>query len=576
MNGIFRWLSSLPKPALVLMALVGVSLFLAGSVTAYRTFDYIEHDNDFCMSCHLMAQPFERFASSAHRDLGCKACHKPSFAGRTQMALTQVVENPEEIHAHAEVPNDKCASCHIDGDPEKWALVANSAGHRAHFESSDPDLQGLRCVQCHSSGVHEFAATDKTCAQSGCHEEVEVRLGKMGDFTIHCVACHSFNSVVQTDSELSDARAALAPSRNECLSCHAMRALVEVIPEEAHGQVCSTCHNPHEQLAPADAARTCANVGCHDDVMDLSTFHRGLDHGSVEGCLTCHQAHDFRLDGDDCVSCHEDIFEDRPGNPGQVVAGRLWSSAGTGGVSPPADLPSRASQPGFAGFGLGLPPASFLHPPTARQQQERPRGVATGGVVFAHGDHRDVACSSCHVSSEEHGQLTLRSIEDCRSCHHRDSPVAEDCVNCHAATALGPRPLVASGWVMDFSVGAGAVRDVPFRHEDHPEAACGTCHQEGLTRPPDTASCNSCHEEHHGSPSTVDCTNCHREPPKDAHSVESHVTCTGSGCHETPPLGAQARQRPTCLSCHREQVDHQPGGECAECHALPRPRSGGE
>ena len=133
MNGIFRWLSSLPKPALVLMALVGVSLFLAGSVTAYRTFDYIEHDNDFCMSCHLMAQPFERFASSAHRDLGCKACHKPSFAGRTQMALTQVVENPEEIHAHAEVPNDKCASCHIDGDPEKWALVARSAGHRAHF-----------------------------------------------------------------------------------------------------------------------------------------------------------------------------------------------------------------------------------------------------------------------------------------------------------------------------------------------------------------------------------------------------------------------------------------------------------
>ena len=122
--------------------------------------------------------------------------------------------------------------------------------------------------------MHEFAATDKTCAQSGCHEEVEVRLGKMGDFTIHCVACHSFNSVVQTDSELSDARAALAPSRNECLSCYAMRALVEVIPEEAHGQVCSTCHNPHEQLAPADAARTCANVGCHDDVMDLSTFHR--------------------------------------------------------------------------------------------------------------------------------------------------------------------------------------------------------------------------------------------------------------------------------------------------------------
>ena len=128
MNGIFRWLTSLPKPVVALMALVGVSLFLAGSVTAYRTFDYIEHDNDFCMSCHLMAQPFERFASSAHRDLGCKACHKPSFVGRTQMALTQVVENPEEIHHHAEVPNDKCASCHIGRTSSRTIRISRDSG----------------------------------------------------------------------------------------------------------------------------------------------------------------------------------------------------------------------------------------------------------------------------------------------------------------------------------------------------------------------------------------------------------------------------------------------------------------
>ncbi|UCC26249.1 MAG: hypothetical protein JSU98_03925 [Gemmatimonadales bacterium] len=574
----FRWLRSLPTPFVIFTALVAVSLFLAGSVTAYRTFDYIEHDNDFCMSCHLMAQPFERFASSAHRDLGCKACHKPSFVGRTQMALTQVVENPEEINAHAEVPNDKCASCHIDGDREKWALVARSAGHRAHLESEDPNLQGLQCVQCHSSGVHEFAATDRTCGQSGCHDDVTVRLGRMGDFTIHCVACHSFNSVVQVDADRAAAQTALAPSSNECLSCHAMRTLVEMLPDEPHAQVCSTCHNPHEQSIPAEAARSCATVGCHDDVLDLSSFHRGLDHGSVENCLSCHQAHQFRLDGTDCLSCHQDVFEDQPGDPGRITAmgaGDLPGPGGPGPAPPASGSPTQGSRPTFTGFGLGLPPSSFLHLSAAQVQQERTPRVRTGGIVFSHGNHRQVECLSCHVSSEAHGQLTLQSIDDCRSCHHETQGIAEDCAGCHAADQLGPQRLVARDWVMDLSVSPGTVRNIPFRHGDHLDAAtCGTCHQEGLARPADTASCNDCHEQHHESPSAVDCTNCHAPPPRNAHSLESHVTCTGSGCHESPPVGPEVRVRSACLTCHGDQVDHQPGGECAECHALPRPLAG--
>jgi hypothetical protein len=72
----------------------------------------------------------------------------------------------------------------------------------------------------------------------------------------------------------------------------------------------------------------------------------------------------------------------------------------------------------------------------------------------------------------------------------------------------------------------------------------------------------------------VDCTNCHAPPPRNAHSLESHVTCTGSGCHESPPVGPEVRVRSACLTCHGDQVDHQPGGECAECHALPRPLAG--
>ena len=169
---IWRRLLGLPRTAIAVIALSLLAVLGAGAYYGYRMYDYIEHDNEFCLTCHLMSEPYERFAKSAHRDLGCKSCHKPTLAGRSKMALTQIIENPDELEEHASVPDSKCEACHVKGDPEKWAQIASTAGHRVHLESKDSSLQGLQCVNCHSSSVHEFAATDKTCGQSGCHENV--------------------------------------------------------------------------------------------------------------------------------------------------------------------------------------------------------------------------------------------------------------------------------------------------------------------------------------------------------------------------------------------------------------------
>ena len=113
--------------------------------------------------------------------------------------------------------------------------MANSAGHRVHLESDDPALDGLMCVECHSSSLHQFAATDETCAQSGCHTDIRVQLGRMGDFTIHCAACHGFSAPLPDTAGVETALAALAPGRNECLSCHVMRTLVEMNTRLAPG-----------------------------------------------------------------------------------------------------------------------------------------------------------------------------------------------------------------------------------------------------------------------------------------------------------------------------------------------------
>src|SRR5680860_446013 len=70
----------------VLLAVLGVA-----SVLMYEAYDYVQHDNQFCLECHLMQDPFERFAESAHRDLGCKACHRPNILERSEMGLSQIV-----------------------------------------------------------------------------------------------------------------------------------------------------------------------------------------------------------------------------------------------------------------------------------------------------------------------------------------------------------------------------------------------------------------------------------------------------------------------------------------------------
>ncbi|MFV1979274.1 MAG: NapC/NirT family cytochrome c, partial [Myxococcota bacterium] len=228
---------------------VAIIAVVAVGASVFRTYDYVQHDNDFCTSCHLMREPFEKFQQSAHAELSCKVCHNPTTIERAKMAIAQVVEHPIEVRVSAEVPNEVCAGCHVDGDPEQWSLISNTAGHLVHLESEEPVLENIECVDCHSSSVHEFAPTDETCGQSECHAEISVGLGEMKTAALHCLACHEFTR--ETDPR---ARARgdepreelLRPGHRQCLACHEMRELVTIAPvDEPHEAVCSTCHDAH-------------------------------------------------------------------------------------------------------------------------------------------------------------------------------------------------------------------------------------------------------------------------------------------------------------------------------------------
>ena len=511
-HGLRARLGRLSPAVLAVIGVLVASGIGSGGYYAYRAYDYVQHDNDFCMQCHLMSEPFEAFAQSAHQGLGCKACHRPNLLDRSQMGLTAIVEDPDQVGAHAEVPNETCAECHIAGDPEKWRLIANSAGHRAHLESDDPALAGLQCVECHSTSVHEFSPIDRTCAQSGCHEDKTLQLGSMSELTIHCAACHTFVTPVAGEAGIlgSEIDAAILPDQGECLSCHVMRTLVAMPPTDPHEGGCAACHNPHEQTEPAQAAASCASAGCHTDLAGETPFHRGIQGQVLGDCLYCHQAHDFSLDGGDCASCHE----------------ALEASDGT-----------------------------------------------IEGEQFVHIEHEGLECASCHTSTEAHGLSTVVAVQDCRSCHHTQ-PVAQSCDRCHEPADAGAE-LYRLRRPVSFSVGTDDPnRVMTFPHEAHAGEDCASCHTEGLAlAPPPDLDCTTCHQDHHTPES--DCASCHVVAPVSAHPPsEAHVTCSGAGCHTDVPFESVPRTRAFCLGCHQGLREHEPQQVCSECHTLPAPRAG--
>jgi hypothetical protein len=545
-GAVIRWIRGLPPLAVAGIAALLLVAVGVGGVAVFRVYTFVEHDNEFCMSCHLMQEPFERFARSAHRDLGCKACHQPTFMARTQMAVAQVVDQPEEITHHAEVPNAACARCHIDGDPENWRLIASSSGHQVHLESEEPNLQGLMCVECHSSSVHEFATTRQTCSQSGCHEDTEMRLAGMGHLTVHCVGCHAF-SRPESDVFLGEIEVGLLePRRDECVSCHEMRVLLtDFPPDEPHRSACGACHNPHEQATPRDAQQTCATAGCHTDPDTLTAMHRGLGPGVLEECAACHQAHDFRNVASDCITCHTDIHLDQP----RPIRLRDNAAAVT-------RIPGR-----IAGW-LQVTFASLRQQP----RQEPPPTQQT--LVFSHREHRDVECSDCHSSEESHGALVITSVRQCRECHHTGE-LAQSCGSCHSDQELLPRRYTVRE-TFQLSVSDPDERQLAFSHAEHRDNACADCHRQPLTLAVDR-SCTSCHEDHHQP--TVNCIACHTTPVDTAHTAVVHLGCAGSGCHDPVPFQGVPRTRSLCLSCHQDLVDHEPQGNCVDCHPLPRPRA---
>lgn len=179
-------------------------------------------------------------------------------------------------------------------------------------------------------------------------------------------------------------------------------------------------------------------------------------------------------------------------------------------------------------------------------------------VAEGHGSHDTVECADCHRAS---ALATVRALAaaDCQACHH-GADQSWTCEHCHGAPGSyrTTQELFLAVW------SAPRSRELAFEHAWHDGLDCASCHASRPSLSPEP--CAACHEDHHVA--TVRCQSCHTPPREGAHDVDAHLTCGGAGCHRAPRVEAIAGSRSACLVCHQAQEDHEPGGECIECHRV--------
>ncbi|MEP7381547.1 MAG: hypothetical protein ABI910_07665 [Gemmatimonadota bacterium] len=544
---------------LALGAGVGTVLLSAGLVGGW-SYHYMMNENDFCSSCHVMKPAFGKFQTSEHSKLKCHDCHQQSLFASSRELYYWVMDRPDKIPAHSKVPNRICADCHITEKRDSvWQFVSATAGHQVHLRSDSAALRDVMCVTCHARQVHAFAPTDVSCKESGCHDKITVRLGKMADQTsLHCTTCHEFSRPVDALAPLDSGRQGLVPRKPQCFTCHEMREKLagSGLDRDPHKGNCGICHNPHTQEKASGAIKSCATSECHANADTLTAFHRGLPNHALDQCTACHKAHTWKVASTQCIACHKTIFQDRPPAASRGVKSAEASGGGMEGTSSP---PARRGGPSADDPEPG-PWSDGFDPSPSVSRAVPVQAPPAAGAPFPHSRHRSVTCTTCHSNSREHGQVIVRDQAACQGCHHATTQRAE-CSACHATTQLAAaKPVEVSIHVS--SRATDVRRTLQFGHPRHATLACGSCHADDVGRSV-VKSCASCHTDHHSV--ARDCAACH-PTAREGHSRQTHDGC--AACHTDAVVAALPPVRAVCLGCHAEQRAHYAAKECVACHRL--------
>lgn len=580
---IIDWLVSRSTAIKVALAVAVIVIVVGAAGAGAATWNYTQHANDFCTGCHVMDPAVEKMrgGTSKHAKLQCHSCHQQSIAASISQLYVWVSERPDKIEKHANVPDRVCKTCHVTQDTARWQRIAATAGHRVHLESDSSALKNIKCVTCHGRELHRFEPAKQTCGQAGCHnpEKSRIMLGKMAGQTVrHCTSCHQFTADVPALATRDSARGTLVPGASQCFGCHQMRKrLADFDPEkDPHGGKCGTCHNPHTQKTPMDAAKTCTTSGCHANWRE-EPFHSGENHKRIaEKCLTCHVPHSAKVDASDCAGCHQAVRARSklqpplPFDTGKALRRSDRAPIPDGIMVAAAFVDAPASASVRDAFRLLFDPPHV--PVSLHFGPGPPRAPPAAPDSFPHSRHEKLACLVCHETAIGQGKLTFERPRGCQICHHQ-APARSRCESCHRTQEYSsPQRVTATVTVAGHPP---KPRPVDFLHASHKSRACLDCHTSPVTLSPGPgkAACRDCHEDHHAA--GRNCSSCHSSvQPASAHKTleASHQRC--DACHTPATVARLTPTRSFCSTCHTDQTkDHFDNKECTSCHFLTDPSS---
>ena len=172
-----------------------------------------------------------------------------------------------------------------------------------------------------------------------------------------------------------------------------------------------------------------------------------------------------------------------------------------------------------------------------------------------------------------------KEFPGCFRCHdgkhvnEQGIPLNSSCSICHdflqATTAGLQRVAATPAFAHPWKLGGKHARiQCDTCHTGGPAkpATCGGCHKIGAPGTPMASlTCNQCHQKDQQLRPLASCTTCHAERAG-LHKAATHAGAGCTTCH-APHAWAPA-PRETCLTCHADQAQHNPGKACAQCHAF--------
>lgn len=400
---------------------------------------------------------------------------------------------------------------------------------------------GGECEACHTAPWQSASMADRC---TSCHSEIGEQMRDVA--TVHgtllhndpglgCRHCHPEHRGPDASLTLMDSASFPHQVVGFSLNGHQLTAGREPFQcDDCHlGDISAftleTCDSCHRQMDPAFMTAHTLSFGsacldCHDGVdrfdghfdHNVSSFKLTGKHVEV-ACVQCHvnarSLGDFPVALQECYSCHrnDESHEGRFGfDCAQCHTTQSWT------------------------------PATFDHDLAAFKLE---------------GEHRDVACDSCHVNGQFKG-----TPMDCYTCHQQDDEhngeFGRDCRACHNP----------SDW-----------DDVDFDHSRskfpltgaHVGLACENCHAAGQFTGLSIA-CSSCHGDpvFHAGMFGLDCARCHTTDnwfaryngphPGIADEGGSGVNHGGASCRD---CHTQTLHRATCLACHDSNNPDDEGGD---------------